>query len=127
VPGETKNLGWLLFIALFIAVGGASFVFGVRGLRRKLKLFGKGIATLGKNLGIRFDHTMQVNNEPSRYLQFEFIDFQGNTHNGNSSYLNEKQIQLLQNMINVPIVYLPDAPDTADLDFERIEERQLSA
>jgi hypothetical protein len=33
----------------------------------------------------------------------------------------------LQNMIKIPIVYLPDTPGDADLDFEKMEDRQLSA
>jgi len=84
-------------------------------------LFGKGMATLGKNLGIQFDYSMQVNNQPCPYLQFEFVDFQSNKHDCRSSYLNEKQIQQLRDKAAVPIVYLQDTPDTADLDFEKIE------
>jgi hypothetical protein len=116
-----------LIMAPFVAIGGVLIVFGLRGLRRKLKLlFGKGMATLGKNLGIQFDYSTQVNNQPCPYLQFEFVDLQGNKHNCRNSYRNEKQIQLLKDKIEVPIVYLPDIPDAADLDFEKIDELQLN-
>jgi hypothetical protein len=125
VPGETTNPWLLPLLALFTAIGGTAFVAGVRGVRRKLKLFGRGMATLGKNLGIRFDYSMQVNNEPSTYLQFEYVDFQGAKRECRSSYLNEKQSRLLKDMSEVPVVYLPEAPDSADLDFDKIEEKRL--
>jgi hypothetical protein len=81
------------------------------------------MTAFGKNLGVQYDYSMEVNHRPCRYLQFEYDDFRGQRHSGKSSYLSEKQIARLQNVTEVPVIYLPDAPDTADLDFERIEDR----
>jgi hypothetical protein len=117
---------WVLpFLGIFIVTGSVFFVIGARGLRRRLRVLGKGLQVWGKNLGIREDPSMKVNNQPCRLLEFEYVDLTGRTLVGRSAYLSEKTIARLEGLDTVPIVYLADSPEDADLDLDRLEPRPL--
>jgi hypothetical protein len=75
----------------------------------------------GKSLGIREDPSMRVNNRPCRVLEFEFVDLAGRTHVCRSAYLDAKTILRLDGLETVPVVYLPDHPERADLDLDRLQ------
>ncbi len=114
-------LRWVLpFLSLFILVGGALFVVGARRLRRRLRVYRSGLPAWGKNLGIREDPSMRVNGRPCRVLEFEYVDLQGATRVCRSSYLSADMIARLENLDPVPVVYVPDRPDEADLDLDRL-------
>jgi hypothetical protein len=110
----------LPFLSLFIVIGGSLFVVGLRGLRRRLKVLGAGLQVWGKNLGVREDASMRVNERPCRLLAFEYVDFRGQTHVGRSSYLSDETIARLEGLETVPIVYLAERPGDADLDLDRL-------
>jgi hypothetical protein len=110
------------FLSIFIIVGGALLVVGVRKLRRRLQIYGSGLEVWGKSLGIREDPSMRVNGRPCRVLEFEYVDFMGQTHVGRSAYLDQKTIARLEGKDPVPIVYLADRPEAADLDLDRLQQ-----
>jgi len=122
VAGRPDEFSWLifLFLSVFILVGGVFFFFGMRGLRRRLKLYGAGLTAWGKNLGIQSDYSMKVNGRPCRVLEFEYTDMMGQKHVCRSSYLSEKWIERLEKVESVPVVYLPERPEAADLDLDAL-------
>jgi hypothetical protein len=65
---------------------------------------------------------MKVNDRPCRVLEFEYIDLQGRAHVCRSSYLSEKLIARLEGLATVPVVYLPERSDEADLDLDRLPD-----
>jgi len=109
------------FLSIFILVGGTLFVIGARGMWRQFQVFGRGEPVWGKSLGVQSDSSMLVNGRPCRYLEFQYVDAQGFTHRGRSSYLSEKMEALLEGRDTVPVVYSPDNPDQADLDLDRLQ------
>jgi hypothetical protein len=114
-------LVWVLpFLSLFIVVGGALFFVGARRLRRRLRVYGSGLPAWGKNLGIRDDPSMRVNGRACQVLEFEYVDLTGHTRVCRSSYLSAKTISRLEGLGTVPVVYLPDRADEADLDLDRL-------
>ncbi|MEW6365570.1 MAG: DUF3592 domain-containing protein [Acidobacteriota bacterium] len=126
IPGHPAMPWWvLLFLSLFMVVGGTLAYFGVRGLRSKLRTFGSGLQATAKNLGVREDPSMRVNNRPCRSIEFSFNDFQGRSYTCRSSFLSDKMLASIEGMEEVPIVYLPDRPEEADLDLDRLAERGL--
>jgi hypothetical protein len=122
VVGKGSDFFWwvFLFLAVFILVGGTFLFFGIRGLRRRLKLYGAGLTAWGKNLGIQTDYSMKVNGRPCRVLEFEYTDMMGQKHVCRSAYLSDKTIKRLEGMESVPVVYLPDRPEAADLDLDAL-------
>jgi hypothetical protein len=123
VVGRQSDFSWLvfLFLSVFVIVGGTFLFFGIRGLRRRLKLYASGLTTWGKNLGIQTDYSMKVNGRPCRVLEFEYTDMTGQKHVCRSAYLSDKMIQRLEGLESVPVVYLPERPEAADLDIEALE------
>ena len=112
---------WVLpFLGIFVVVGGVFLAIGGRGLRRRLMLYGKGIEVWGKSHGVREDPSMRVNNRPCRVLEFEYVDLSGQTHVCRSAYLDDKTIQRLEGLETVPVVYMPDRPDDADLNLDQL-------
>jgi hypothetical protein len=112
---------WVLpFLGVFVAVGGVFLAIGGRGLNRRLRLYGKGIEVWGKSLGVREDPSMRVNNRPCKVLEFEYVDLSGQTHVCRSAYLDEKTIRRLEGLETVPVVYVPDRPDDADLNLDQL-------
>jgi hypothetical protein len=119
--GEAVPIGWVLpFLSVFIAVGGSLAFVGIRGLRRRLKILRAGLQVWGKNLGVREDPSMTVNDRPCRLVAFEYVDFTGQTHVGQSSYLSDETIARLEGLETVPVVYLAQRPEDADLDLDRL-------
>jgi hypothetical protein len=114
---------WVLpLLSIFIIIGGAFLVVGVRKLRRRLQIYGSGLQVWGKNLGIREDPSMRVNDRPCRVLEFEYVDFMGQTHVCRSAYLDQRTIARLEGKDPVPVVYLADRPEAADLDLDRLQQ-----
>ncbi|RPI78732.1 MAG: DUF3592 domain-containing protein [Desulfobacteraceae bacterium] len=122
VAGRGSDFSWwvFLFLSVFVAIGGTFLFFGIRGLHRRLRLYGKGLTAWGKNLGIQTDYSMKVNGRPCRVLEFEYTDWTGQKHVCRSAYLSDKTIKHLESMQSVPVVYLPDRPEAADLDLEAL-------
>ncbi len=109
------------FLSIFILIGGALFVTGVRKLKQRLRVYGSGLQVWGKNLGIEDDPSMTVNGRPCRVLKFEYVDFTGQTRVGTSAYLDQKTIDRLTGVDPVPVVYLADRLEAADLDLDRLQ------
>lgn len=121
VPGMSTTPIWVLgFLSIFLVVGGVIFTIGFRGVRKKLALYGSGMQAWGTPRGIREDPSVRVNNRPCQYLEFEFTDYQGQMHVCKSCFVNDSMIAKLEQMQTVPVVYLPERPDEADLDLDRM-------
>ena len=121
VGHQAVPMGFIFpFLSIFMIIGGAFLFFGIRGILRHLRVYKSGLEIWGKNLGIQEDPSMKVNGRACRVLEFEFTDMMGQLHRCRSSYLNEKLISRLEAMAAVPIVYLQDRPDEADLNLDRL-------
>jgi hypothetical protein len=123
VVGRGNDFSWwvFLFLSVFVLVGGTFLFFGIRGLRRRLQLYGTGLTAWGRNLGIQTDYSMKVNGRPVRVLEFEYADLTGQKHVCRSSYLSDKWIERLEKVESIPVVYMPDRPEAADLDLDALE------
>lgn len=121
IPGITGIPKWVFaLLSIFVIVGGTFLFFGLRGLSRRLRTYGSGLAVWGKNRGIQADPSMKVNGRPCRYLEFEYTDMTGQTFTCRSGYLSQEMISKIEAMETVPVVYLPDHPAEADLDLDRL-------